>query len=192
MWHAQLVFLTKHHLFECLFGGGQIKLLLSFLIPELPSCWIWRSFRRQGVGHIHGQWDRADPVTATDPQDLACGAGEVPGVSGQRDGVDSQWRDGWQGQDGAHVSRHLVRARWVDSLVPLRYSSLTFLPRLYLRFPLLSLSHLFFYISYLFHLRNSAHPSCHYHFRDLQFIFLRLLQCPCLCPVHQCQSYHLI
>ena len=28
------------------------------------------------------------------------------------------------------------------------------------------------------------------HFCDLQFLFLCLLQRPCLCPVHQCWSYH--
>ena len=46
------------------------------------------------------------------------------------------------------------------------------------------------FISDLVQLRNTAHPSQHSHLCDLQFIFLCLLQCPCLCPVHQCWSYH--
>ena len=37
-------------------------------------------------------------------------------------------------------------------------------------------------LSILMQLRNSANPSLHSHFCDLQFIFLCFLQCPCLCP----------
>ena len=46
------------------------------------------------------------------------------------------------------------------------------------------------FISDSVQIRNSAHTSQHSHFCDLQFIFLRHLQCPYLCSVHPCWSYH--
>ena len=44
---------------------------------------------------------------------------------------------------------------------------------------------LYSFISYLVQPCNSAQPSYHSHVCDLQFPFMCLLQCPCLCPVHQ-------